>query len=129
MSMQTYDTSVTVDRCAAECLAPEAAAPLVGRVLDRASAERVTSFFALLSDPARLRILHALAQADELCVCDLAILVESSQSSVSHQLRLLRAHGVVRRRREGRVAFYALDDAHLRRVLVEGIEHALGAHS
>ena len=98
-----------------------------GEVVDRASAERLGSFFRLLSDPARVRILHALSGEDELCVHDLAARVESSQSGVSHQLRLLRAHGVVRRRRDGREVYYALDDDHLRRVLVEGIEHA--AHS
>src|SRR5262249_7832580 len=68
--------------------------------------------FAALGDPTRLRIVAALANR-ELCVCDLAATIGQSESAVSHQLRNLRALGLVRSRREGRLGHYALDDHHL----------------
>jgi DNA-binding transcriptional ArsR family regulator len=81
--------------------------------------------FATLADPTRVRIVQALsAAADELCVCDLALLLGISESALSHQLRLLRERGVVSRRRSGRMMYYALADEHVRHLLADGIEHA-----
>ena len=72
---------------------------------------------------AGLQMLCALLEAGELCVCDLAAVVEMTESSVSHSLRLLRTAGIVRQRRSGRQVFYALDDAHVRLLLDVSIEH------
>lgn len=79
--------------------------------------------FKMLADPNRLRLLHALGQ-EELCVCDLAELVETSASAVSHQLRLLRTARLVKYRREGKLVYYQLDDEHVERLLLEGLRHA-----
>ena len=68
--------------------------------------------FAALADPTRLRIVAALA-VRELCVCDLAATIGLTESAVSHQLRQLRGLGLVRARRDGRMAYYALDDDHV----------------
>lgn len=84
----------------------------------------LADIFKALADPTRARILHALS-VEELCVCDLAALTELSASAVSHQLRLLRASRLVRFRRQGKMAFYSLDDDHVRRLLAEGLDHAL----
>jgi DNA-binding transcriptional ArsR family regulator len=65
---------------------------------------------AALSDPTRLLIAAALAEVDELCVCDLAWIVERAQNLVSHHLRALRAQGLVRKRRDGKVVFYRLTE-------------------
>ena len=61
-----------------------------------------------LSDPTRLMLAAALLEADELCVCDLAWIAERAQNLVSHHVRTLRAHGIVRSRREGKMVMYAL---------------------
>ena len=82
-------------------------------------AETATKMFSLLSDPTRLRLLHALSLSGELCVCDLAFLIEASQSAISHQLSTLRAAGIVSRRKEGRTSFYALDDERITELLRE----------
>lgn len=82
----------------------------------------VAATFKLLGDPTRLKILHALATG-ELCVCDLAALLELSVSAVSHQLRLLRGQGVVRFRREGKMVYYQLEDAHIRQVMSDMRTH------
>jgi len=72
---------------------------------------------------------HALSLAEELCVCDLALLLGVSQSAMSHQLRLLRDHRVVARRRAGRVAYYRLADGHIRHIFADGTRHALEQRS
>jgi DNA-binding transcriptional ArsR family regulator len=66
-----------------ECPHPEHVAPLLGRIIGHLEADRVA--FSLLADPTRTRILHALSLADELCVCDLALLLGISQSALSHR--------------------------------------------
>jgi DNA-binding transcriptional ArsR family regulator len=78
--------------------------------------------FKVLGDPTRVRILHALSM-EELCVCDIAALINGSQSAISHQLRLLRAAKLVRFRREGKMVYYSLDDDHIRNLFEEGMRH------
>ena len=78
--------------------------------------------FRALGDPTRVRILDALSHG-ELCVCDLAAVLKLSQSAVSHQLRLLRGLRLVRVRREGRMAFYALDDRHIIALFRQTLRH------
>lgn len=83
----------------------------------------MANLFRLLGDPGRVRMLSALLEAGELCVCDLAAVVDMAESPVSHSLRLLRTAGVVRHRRAGRQVFYRLDDAHVRLLLDLSVEH------
>jgi DNA-binding transcriptional ArsR family regulator len=78
--------------------------------------------FRVLGDPTRVRILDALSTG-ELCVCDIATLVELSESAVSHQLRLLRGMRLVRARRSGRLVFYALDDQHIIELFQQALTH------
>ena len=79
--------------------------------------------FGMLADPSRLRLLISLLEAGELCVCDLAATTGLSESATSHALRLLRAHRVVKVRRDGRMAYYSLDDGHVRLLLDLALEH------
>jgi len=72
----------------------------------------VSEMFRNLGDPTRVKILQALA-VEELCVCDLAKLLGVSESATSHQLRVLRSQKLVRFRREGKMAYYSLDDEHV----------------
>ncbi len=78
--------------------------------------------FRVLGDPTRLRIVHALSGA-ELCVCDLANVLGAAQSTVSHSLRALRQLRLVRYRKEGKIAYYALDDAHIASLVSQGFRH------
>lgn len=117
MSTDSYIDIPTLEQCETECVCPELVYPLVGRVVPQTEAEDVAATFALLADTSRLRLLHALSLSGELCVCDLAFLIESSQSAVSHQLRNLRNAGIVTRRKEGRTSFYALADERITELL------------
>jgi ArsR family transcriptional regulator, lead/cadmium/zinc/bismuth-responsive transcriptional repressor len=80
--------------------------------LELAKAQRMADFFGLLADANRLRIISLLADT-ELCVGDLAIALEMSNSAVSHQLKTLRALRLVRYRKQGRHVFYQLQDRHI----------------
>ena len=82
------------------------------------------TLFKALSDETRAKIMYCLLQ-DELCVCDVANIMRMSVQAVSHHLRLLRAMRLVKYRREGKFAFYSLDDEHVAHI----IQHGLGARA
>ena len=85
--------------------------------------KRLAQTFKVLGDPTRTKILYALTQ-DELCVCDLACLLGKTQSAVSHQLRILRNLDFVRYRKEGKIAYYSLNNLRIRNLFTEGLKHA-----
>lgn len=114
-----------IDACAVRTLHPETVAATRERLPSQETAARLAAQFKLLSDPARLRLIYALLEAGELCVCDLAAVVGASESATSHQLRQLRSAGLVTFRREGRVAYYRIADAHVRLLLDLAAEHYL----
>ena len=82
----------------------------------------LAELFKIFGDSTRIKILYALLQS-ELCVCDIAGLLDVTQSAVSHQLRVLKASKLVKFRREGKVVFYSLADNHVSRILSQGMEH------
>lgn len=86
--------------------------------------EEMAAVFAALGDPTRLRMLHALRTAEEMCVCDLAAVLEMTQSAISHQLRTLRNLRIIKRRKVGRMVYYSLDDGHITTLLENGLHHA-----
>lgn len=79
--------------------------------------------FKALSDATRAKIIFALCQEKELCVGDLATIIGTSDSAVSHQLRTLRNMKLVRYRKSGNVIFYSLDDIHINHLFAEGMRH------
>ncbi len=89
----------------------------------------MADLFALLADRSRLRILIHLVESDEACVGDLAGAAQVSESAVSHALRLLRAHGIVDTRRDGRFVFYSLADEHVRVLLEATLTHLQTQHA
>ncbi len=84
----------------------------------------LADFFKVLGDSTRVRILSALTRS-ELCVCDLATLLNMTMSAISHQLKALKQADLVRFRREGKTVFYSLADGHVRDILEKGLEHIL----
>jgi DNA-binding transcriptional ArsR family regulator len=102
---------------------PARVAEVRSRLVGLEEAEQLAALFRLLGDRSRARILFALAEAGELCVCDLAAAVGVPETSVSQALRLLRTAGAVRARRSGRMVWYRLDDDHIRQLLDLSREH------
>ena len=82
----------------------------------------LSELFKVFGDSTRIRILWALSEGD-MCVCDLAELLEMGQSAISHQLRLLRQARLVRYRREGKSSIYSLDDDHVKQIFALGFSH------
>ena len=102
--------------------------PLPERLLSLDDAQLLAERFKLLADPGRLRMVYTLLEAGEVCVSDLARLVEVSESATSHQLRQLRLAGLVRARKQGREVFYRVADTHVRLLLDVAVEHYLHDH-
>jgi ArsR family transcriptional regulator, lead/cadmium/zinc/bismuth-responsive transcriptional repressor len=111
------ETVAPLDGCVVRMVDPARVADTRSRLLDLDEAERLAGLLRLLGDRNRVRILFALAEAGELCVCDLAAAVEVAEPAVSQALRLLRTAGAVRARRDGRTVWYRLDDEHVRLLL------------
>ena len=82
----------------------------------------LAELFKVFGDSTRIKILYSLFET-ELCVYDIARLLNLSQSSVSHQLRILKTSKLVKFRREGKSVFYSLDDEHVRSIISMGMEH------
>ncbi len=82
----------------------------------------LSELFKILGDHTRIRILNSLLLS-ELCVCDLTVLLDMSQSAISHQLRILRTARIVKFRREGKNVYYSLDDDHVSTLLRQGLDH------
>ncbi len=82
----------------------------------------LAELFKMFGDSTRIRIMCALF-GRELCVCDIAELLNMGQSAISHQLRLLRASSLVKVRRDGKSAIYSLDDEHIYKIFALGLEH------
>ena len=83
---------------------------------------RLASLYKMFGDGTRIRLLHALEQ-NEMCVCDLAVLLGVTKSAVSHQLKALRLANLVKFRREGQVVYYSLADQHVKLIIDMGLEH------
>ena len=82
----------------------------------------LAEFFKVFSDSTRTKILYALME-QELCVCDIANIVQTTQSAISHQLRILKQSKLVKFRKDGKVTYYSLDDSHIVEILKKGCEH------
>ncbi|HKL99153.1 MAG TPA: metalloregulator ArsR/SmtB family transcription factor [Mobilitalea sp.] len=82
----------------------------------------LADFFKVLGDSTRARIMWALDES-EMCVCDLAVLLNMTKSAISHQLRSLRMSNLVKYRKEGKVVYYSLTDDHVKAIFEKGLEH------
>ncbi len=82
----------------------------------------LAELFKVFGDSTRIKILWALDEA-EMCVCDIAALLNMTQSAISHQLRVLKQAKLVKNRREGKVVYYSLDDDHVKQIFKQGLTH------
>lgn len=96
-------------------------------VMDKMKSERFFHYlaetFSALSDPTRTKIIFALCQENELCVGDIATIIGTTNSSISHHLRTLRNMKLVKYNKVGKVTYYSLDDIHINNLFAEGLRH------
>ncbi len=111
------------DVCEERCIHEETVRKVEDEMLGDEVFSHLSNDFKMLGDLTRVKMLFALSR-EELCVCDLASILNLSESAISHQLRLLRNHNMVKFRRDGKMAYYSLSDQHVVQLLKMGVEHA-----
>lgn len=82
----------------------------------------LAGLFKMLADDTRVKIIYALSQEEELCVCEVATIIDSSIATASHHLRLLRNAGMAKYRKEGKMAYYSLENPHLEYIIKEALK-------
>jgi ArsR family transcriptional regulator, lead/cadmium/zinc/bismuth-responsive transcriptional repressor len=108
--------------CDIVCVNEEKVAAICKAMQPEKAILRLAATFKVLGDPTRTKIILALLKG-ELCVCDIASVAKVSQSAISHQLRVLRNMNLVTYRKDGRIAYYSLNDNHINILLKAGLEH------
>ncbi len=114
--------SCEADMCEQLCEHPQTICLAKNDMLPTGEARQITELFRLLGDMTRFKILQALSKR-ELCVCDIAAVLQMAQSAVSQQLRLLRSARLVKYRKEGTLAWYSLNDDTIATLLQQGLDH------
>lgn len=120
----TSDTNAGQDkiRCDCDIIHEDSVQDARAGMLEAQAYEDLASLLKHFGDPTRVRILHILANR-ELCVCDLAVLLNLTKSAVSHQLKALRLSKLIRSRRDGQVIFYTVADDHVAQILSTALDH------
>ena len=119
---KTPDDSTGKDLCEVEFFDPKMVAIARDKMLPAPQIDDIAAVYQCLGHPTRVKILHSLFLG-ELCVCDLAQILGLSVSAVSHQLRLLRTQRLVKFRKDGKMAYYSIDDEHVRSLFALGLDH------
>ena len=112
----------TRDLCDCDVLHEEIVKIVSEQMPKQEEVAKLADFFKMFSDDTRVRILWAL-ECNEMCVCDLAVLLNMTKSAISHQLKSLRLSNLVKYRREGKTVFYSLADDHVKTILDQGFVH------
>jgi DNA-binding transcriptional ArsR family regulator len=112
------------DMCEVNCKHPQTICLAKTEMLADDVVYQLAEIFRILGDPTRIKILHVLLKR-EMCVCDIAETLDMGQSAISHQLRVLRSAKLVKFRKEGKEAWYSLDDNHITALMCQGLEHVL----
>ena len=108
--------------CQTQCVHHDAVDKVQAHIPSPQQFSDMAGLFKLFVDATRVKILWSLSQ-HELCVCDLAELIDMNQSAVSHQLRILKQGRLVKSRRDGKSIFYSLADSHVETMLAQSMEH------
>jgi len=93
-----------------------------GQILSEKDLYSLSNIYKILSDPTRIRIIYALDK-QELCVKDISVILDMTQSSISHQLKTLKTNMIVKSRKDGKVVFYSLKDHHIHQIFNQALEH------
>ncbi|AEV17772.1 MULTISPECIES: ArsR/SmtB family transcription factor [Bacillales] len=110
------------DTCEIYCYDEEKVNRIQGE-LQKEDISSVVLLFKALADENRAKIVYSLCQDKELCVCDIANIIGASVATTSHHLRTLYKQGIVKYRKEGKLAFYSLDDDHIKQLIMIALVH------
>ena len=113
------------DECEVRCVDPQSVLSGRAALLPQVEYRSLADIFQALADPSRAKIVYSLLN-QELCTCDLAAIADISESAVSQHLKVLRRLRLVKSRRDGKIIYHSLDDAHIRTLLEVCLEHVRG---
>lgn len=116
------NSKYNIPLCESNCIHEDVVNRVKKNLPDDEILSEAANFFKVFGDKTRIKILSALLDS-EMCVCDIACLLEMSQSAISHQLRVLKSNNLVKNRKEGKVVYYSLEDEHVKAILDQGIVH------
>ena len=119
---EPMDDKRNLEKCEFLCVHEDVVQNVLRKMPEEEILFDLAEFFKVFGDSTRIRILYALRET-ELCVCDIASLLDLTQTAVSHQLRVLKQSKLVKARRCGKTVFYSLDDNHIHSILDMGIHH------
>ena len=111
-----------VECCEVTCVHDDAVRIVQKKMPEEERLKELADFYKVFADPTRIKILCVLLES-EMCVCDLAEVLEMTQSAISHQLRVLKQMKLVKNRREGKTVYYSLADGHIQTIISQGMEH------
>jgi len=111
-----------IDRCDCDVIHDDIVAKVKENMPEEESLYDLAELFKVFGDSTRVRILWAL-DSSEMCVCDIAYLLNMTQSAISHQLRVLKQAKLVKSRRDGKIVYYSLLDEHVRTIFDQGLNH------
>lgn len=110
------------EKCEYLCVHEDTVKKVINDMPEEEKLYNLAELFKIFGDSTRIKILYALFEA-ELCVCDIAQLLNVSQTAVSHQLRVLKTNKLVKCRKEGKNVFYSLADDHVCSIINQGMDH------
>ena len=116
------DERYGIERCDCSVIHEALVKAVMDKMPEEESLYDLAELFKVFGDSTRIKILCALSEA-EMCVCDIAVLLNMSQSAISHQLRVLKQARLVRNRKEGKIVYYSLDDNHVKEIFKQGLDH------
>ena len=116
------NNTVPIDRCDCDVIHQDVVNRVREKMPEVETLYDLAELFKVFGDSTRIRILWALEES-EMCVCDIANLLNMTQSAISHQLRVLRQAALVKNRRDGKVVYYSLDDEHVQQIIAQGMVH------
>lgn len=111
-----------IERCDCDVIHEDIVNEVKSKMPEEESLYDLAELFKVFGDSTRIKILWALDEA-EMCVCDIAVLLNMTQSAISHQLRVLKQANLVKNRKEGKVVYYSLDDDHVKNIFDQGLIH------
>lgn len=111
-----------IERCDCDVIHDDIVNLVKSKMPPEESLYDLAELFKVFGDSTRIKILWAL-DASEMCVCDIAVLLNMTQSAISHQLRVLKQAKLVRSRKDGKIVYYSLDDEHVRQIFDQGLIH------
>lgn len=122
--MKQHESEFESDRCDCQVIHEDRVALVMKNMPEEETLYDLAELFKIFGDTTRIKILNVLL-GSEMCVCDIAYVLNMKQSAISHQLRVLKSARLVKFRKEGKVVFYSLDDEHVKGIFDQGLTHIL----